>query len=108
MKYTIKKRNAFPSIDKVGTGKNIKMYMDHVGLTARELQKYLRLGSVQSIYHWMEGKSLPSVDNLFALSILLGVTLDDLICSEDKMPQIFYDYAGIAQPEMINIERGTY
>lgn len=82
----------YPEIDRVCTGKRIKRYMDALGLTARDIQDYLQLGSVQSVYHWLEGKSLPTMDNLFAMSVLLGATIDDLICSEQKPPVIFYDY----------------
>ena len=82
MKYTIEKVCGYPAIDKAGTGKRIKKYMDNLGLSVKEVRDYLQLGSVQSIYHWLEGKSLPSMDNLFALSILLEVTVDDLICSK--------------------------
>lgn len=82
----------YPEIDRVCTGKRIKKYMDALGLTARDIQDYLQLGSVQSVYHWLEGKSLPTMDNLFAMSVLFGATIDDLICSEQKPPVIFYDY----------------
>ena len=100
MKYTIEKVCGYPAIDKAGTGKRIKKYMDNLGLSVKEVRDYLQLGSVQSIYHWLEGKSLPSMDNLFALSILLEVTVDDLICSKHKPPQILYDYAGHVEPDM--------
>lgn len=99
MKYAIEKVNGYPAIDKVGTGRRIREYMDDRGLTVKDVKGHLQLGSVQSIYHWLEGKALPSMDNLFALSILLEVTIDDLICSKYKPPQILYDYAGHKQPD---------
>ena len=33
---------------------------------------------VQSVYHWLDGKAVPSVDNLYALSVLFNVKLDDI------------------------------
>ena len=34
------------------------------GLTIKDIQHYLNLGSVQSVYHWLNGISLPTVDKL--------------------------------------------
>ncbi len=99
MRYKIEKVCGYPAIDKAGTGKRIKKYMEDMGLTVKDVMDHLQLGSVQSIYHWLEGKALPSMDNLFALSILLEVTVDDLICSRHKPPQILYDYTGRVQPD---------
>jgi transcriptional regulator with XRE-family HTH domain len=35
----------------------------------------------QAIYKWQRGKSLPSVDNLYALGALLDVPLDEILVS---------------------------
>ena len=69
-----------PLIDKKKTGINLRLKMDEHGFTVKDIQKYLGLGSVQSIYHWLNGISMPTVDNLYALSCLFQVTVDDLIC----------------------------
>lgn len=60
----------FPIIDKRKTGINIRRIMDMRGLTVKDVQEYLELGSVQSIYHWINGISMPTIDNLYALSDL--------------------------------------
>ena len=70
----------FPTIEKKETGKRLKKLMIERGYTAKNIQEYLFLGSVQSVYHWFNGASLPTVDNLYALSELFGVPIDDLIC----------------------------
>ena len=75
----------FPTIDKKKTGLNLKRIMDKRGVTVKEVQDYLGLGSIQSIYHWLNGISLPSVDNLYALSQLLQVSIDDMLCGNKKM-----------------------
>ena len=54
--------------------------MDKYKLTVRDVQKYLELGSQQSIYHWLNGISMPTIDNLYVLSYLFGVTIDDIVC----------------------------
>lgn len=69
-----------PIIDKKKTGINLRLMMDERGFTVKDIQHYLKLGSVQSIYHWLNGISLPTVDNLYALSYLFQVPVDDILC----------------------------
>lgn len=70
----------FPIIDKEATARNIKSLMKCFGLTPKDLQQYLHLGSVQSIYYWLEGRNLPTIDNLYALSCLFRVPMDVIVC----------------------------
>ena len=56
-----------PIIDKKKTGINLRLMMDERGITVKDVQQYLGLGSVQSVYHWLNGLSMPTVDNLYAL-----------------------------------------
>lgn len=73
------------SIDMKATGEMIKNYMDICGMSVQKVAECLSLGCVQSVYHWINGKSLPSVDNLYALAKLLNVPMDALIVGkEDK------------------------
>ena len=69
-----------PLIDKKETGINLRRIMDKQGLSVKDVQKYLGLASVQSIYHWLNGISVPTVDNLYALSYLFRIPVDQLIC----------------------------
>ena len=73
-----------PLIDKKKTGINLRLKMDEHGFTVKDIQEYLGLGSVQSIYHWLNGISMPTVDNLYALSCLFQVAVDDLICGNRR------------------------
>ena len=41
------------------------MKMRHV--TVEDVRAGLSLGCVQSVYHWMDGKSMPTIDNLVVL-----------------------------------------
>lgn len=70
----------FPIIDKRKTGINLRRIMDSHGLTAKDVQQYLGLGSVQSVYHWLNGISMPTIDNLYALSELFQVAIDEMVC----------------------------
>ena len=54
--------------------------MQNRGLTVKEVQEYLDFGTAQSIYHWFNGRNLPSLDNLYALSELFKVSVDDMLC----------------------------
>ena len=70
----------FPLINKRETGINLRKIMDRRGITVKEVQQYLELGSVQSVYHWLNGLSMPTIDNLYALSDLFRVPIDAIVC----------------------------
>ena len=72
-------RDGFPTINKKSTGINLNKFMVQRGLSVKDVQQYLNLGSVQSVYHWLNGVCLPSVDNLYALSQLFQVPVDDML-----------------------------
>ena len=71
--------NRYPVIDLVATGNNIKRLRLERGLTVRDLQSYFGFEEPQAIYKWQKGQSLPTVDNLYALGSLLGVSMDDIL-----------------------------
>ena len=70
----------FPLINKRETGINLRKIMDMRGVTAKDVQQYLRLGCVQSVYRWLDGINMPTIDNLYALSELLQVPIDRIVC----------------------------
>ena len=72
-------QKAFPVIDPVATGANILRLRRARGLSVRDLQAYFGFEEPQAIYKWQKGKSLPTVDNLYALAALLQVTVDDIL-----------------------------
>ena len=69
----------YPVIDLPATGENITRLRLSRGLTVRDLQHFFGFDAPQAIYKWQRGQALPSVDNLFALSALLGVPIDDIL-----------------------------
>lgn len=73
------KYEEFPVIDPVATGQNILSLRKQKGLTVRDLQKYFGFEEPQAIYRWQYGKTLPSVDNLYALSVILGVSMESIL-----------------------------
>ena len=50
----------------------------------KEVQKFLELNTPQSIYHWFDGRSLPTIDNLYALSELFHLPVDALLVGDRK------------------------
>ncbi len=71
--------NYFPVIDLSATGKNIVALRKARGLTVRDIQDFFGFEEPQAVYKWQQGKSLPTVDNLLALSVLLGVTIEKIL-----------------------------
>ena len=69
----------FPVIDPVATGENIVRLRQMRGLTVRDVQNWFGFDEPQAIYKWQKGKSLPNIDNLYALGALLEVTVDEIL-----------------------------
>ena len=69
----------FPVIDPVATGQNIIRLRKARGLTVRDLQDWFGFEEPQAIYKWQRGKSLPTIDNLYALGALLDVSMEEIL-----------------------------
>lgn len=84
----------YPVIDVARTGQNIKRIMELNGMSVKDIQKFLELSTPQSIYHWFDGRNLPTVDNLYALSELFDVPVDALLIgnrrNEYKCQNVMY------------------
>ena len=50
----------------------------------KELQEYLGLGCPQGVYQWQAGRSPPSVDNLYAVSRLWGVSMNEILVERES------------------------
>jgi len=73
-----------PLINKRETGVNLRRIMDRRGVTVKDVKEYLHLTSVQSVYNWCSGLNMPTIDNLYALSQLLNVPIDAIVCGNRK------------------------
>lgn len=60
----------FPLINKQETGVNLRRIMDMRGITPKD---------VQSVYRWIDGVNMPTIDNLYALSELFQVPIDAIV-----------------------------
>ncbi len=81
----------FPVIDVKKTGRKIKRIMNFKGLTVKDIQSFLELSTPQSIYHWFDGRNLPTLDNLYALSELFHLPIDSLIAGSREY---VFEYTG--------------
>lgn len=61
------------------TGMRIKKAIDESGYSARELQQMLGLATIQPVYRWQQGRTLPTLDHLYALCKILNISMDDII-----------------------------
>ncbi len=69
----------FPVLDAKATGARIKELRVKRHLTVEEIARYMGFESEQAVYKWQRGDSLPTVDNLYALSRLFETTVDDIL-----------------------------
>ena len=69
----------YPVIDLAATGRNITRLRKERGYSVHDLQEYFGFANPQAIYRWQEGRCVPSTDNLFALSVALEVSINDIL-----------------------------
>lgn len=74
----------YTSMDMLMTGQLIKRLVSERGYSVSEVQEKLGLSCPQPIYRWYKGQNLPSVDNLFILSDMLGLHMEDFLIQSDE------------------------
>lgn len=62
------------------------------GYSVAELQKMLYLACPQPIYRWMNGNAVPSVDNLYRLSQILNIPMENLLVFKQVRIESEYIY----------------
>ncbi len=78
----------YPQIDLKKTGAWLRTLCSYKGYSVKDIQNYLHISSNQAIYEWFNGHTLPSVNNLLALSALLGVSINNLLV--DNVHDVIY------------------
>ena len=73
----------FPTINLSATGMNIQRLRKSRGLSVKDLQEFFGFEAPQAIYKWQSGASLPSVDNLLALSQILEVPMERILVKNE-------------------------
>lgn len=75
----------FPVLDAKETGKRIKELRKACNLTVEKVAEFMGFESVQAVYKWQRGDSLPTLDNTYALAALFGTTVDDILRGSIEM-----------------------
>ena len=52
-------------------------------MQGEELQLLLHLSCPQPIYRWINGKTLPTVDNLYMMHRVFGMHMEDMLVARD-------------------------
>ena len=68
-----------PVVNMAQTGQNIRQIRKQCGMTGKDLQDVFCFATPQAIYKWQQGLTLPSIDNLVALSCILQVPIDAIL-----------------------------
>ena len=82
----------YPTINVIETGRHLKSLMMDRGLTVRDIQVFLKLASPQGVYHWFEGKSMPSLDHIYSLSELFQPLFNERISAALSMKVVSNKY----------------
>lgn len=85
------KKNYAP-MDMKKSGRWMRFVCVVKGITVREICKILGVSCPQSVYAWFNGKTMPSLDNLYGMSWLLDSPIDELVLStEETIPKGFQE-----------------
>ncbi len=76
---TKKSKPPFPVIDMKATGKRILFLRLEKGFSVEDLSDFFGFTTPVAIYHWQEGKTLPTVDHLYALSLVFGTPIEGIL-----------------------------
>ena len=69
----------YPVIDVYAWGKSIERLRKEKGLRVKDISSYMGFLEPQAVYKWQQGKALPSLDNMFALSVLFQVPMENIL-----------------------------
>lgn len=75
----------YPTINLKATGERIQELRKARGLKVSELSEFMGFTEPQAVYKWQRGESLPTVDNLYALSKILRTSMEDILVGNDEM-----------------------
>ncbi len=85
----------YPVLNAAAIGKRIRDLRIANHLKVEDVRDYMGFESLQAVYKWQRGESLPTVDNLYALSKLFGTSMDYIVegsREEDESPLPCFKY----------------
>ncbi len=74
-----------PAVDMKRTGQKIVSLRTEKGMSVRDLQRLLGFTTPQSIYKWQRGETLPTIENLVALSCIFSVSMNEILSAKCRM-----------------------
>ena len=74
----------YPVLDTIAIGARIKRLRKDHHLTVGDVARFMGFESEQAVYKWQRGESLPTVDNLFALSRLFDSSVDHILTGDKE------------------------
>ena len=74
----------YPVIDLRATGERIRELRKQNHLRVEDIARFMGFESEQAVYKWQRGDSLPTVDNLFALSRLFHTPIENIIIENER------------------------
>ena len=83
----------YPVLDARATGARIRELRKTHHLKVEEVARFMGFETEQAVYKWQRGDSLPTVDNLYALSRLFETSVDDILRGsreEDESPLLYF------------------
>ena len=69
----------YPVLDAKATGARIRELRKARNLKVSDIARFMGFESDQAVYKWQRGDSLPTIDNLYALSRLFETPVDDIL-----------------------------
>lgn len=71
-------------LDPIATGERIRELRKQNNLKVREVSEYMGFESEQAVFKWQRGDSMPTLDNMLALSRLFKTSIDDIVCERNE------------------------
>lgn len=82
----------YTKIDTHATGEKIASLLNLYGISVKELANTLGVSN-QSVYKWINGHSLPTLENLFQISRILKVPMDEIVVAASTysyvLPEVY-------------------
>lgn len=68
------------TVDMTKTGNTIKDIMNKQNIKVKDIQNLFGFNTPSCIYKWINGETLPTIDNLVILADFLNVGIEQIIC----------------------------
>jgi transcriptional regulator with XRE-family HTH domain len=82
----------YPSLDLKATGARIRALRMQKHLRVEDISLFMGFDSPVAVYKWQRGDSLPTVDNLYALSKLLDTPIENILVpymkEDESLPSV--------------------